>query len=92
MITASIIYPDAFECVDLIVRKRDFEKAKKIIAAIIEKIEADPKFAEKFIPRTDFMIELGKDWIESCVLRVTSDNESDDQNSNVADYFVDLDK
>ena len=93
MITAGILYPDTFGCVDLIVKHVDFEKAKKIVEGILEKLDADTKYAEKFEPRTDFMIALGKEDIESCVLRVSTDMDDDDtQNIYVADYFLDLDK
>ena len=93
MITAGILYPDAFGVVDLIVKNVDFEKAKKVIEATLEKIDSDPKYAEKFEPRTDFMIALGKEDIESCVLRISTDIDDDDtQDIYVADYFLDLDK
>jgi len=93
MITAGILYPDNYGVVDLIVKHVDFEKAKKIVEGILEKLDTDPTYAEKFEPRTDFMIALGKENVESCVLRVSTDMDDDDtQNLYVADYYVDLDK
>jgi hypothetical protein len=92
MITAGILYPDNFGVVDLIVKHVDFEKAKKIVEGILEKLDADPKYVEKFEPRTDFMIALGKENVESCVLRISTNMEDEDQGIYVADYFLDLDK
>jgi hypothetical protein len=93
MIGIGIVYPDAFSVVDLIVKQTDFEKAKKVVTEIGEKLDIDSNYAEKFDPKTDFVKELAKAWIDSCVIRVSTDLiEDGDDYSHVADFYIDLDK
>ena len=93
MIGIGIVYPDAFGVVDLIVKQTDFEKAKQVVTEIAKKLEDDPDFVEKFKPSTDFVKELAKVWIDSCVIRVSTDMiDEDDQDDFTVDFYIDLDK
>lgn len=93
MIGVSIVYPDGFALVDLIVRGKSFGAAIDIVDGIKEMLEQHDDYMNSFNPEHDFVIELDSCGIEAYVLRYMTDkSETFDDCKNVIEVFIDLDK
>jgi hypothetical protein len=93
MIGISVVYPDGFDVVDLIVRGEQFESALDVVGDIQEMLETHDDYMNTFNPEKDFVIELDIHGIEACVLRyITDTSEVSLDTDNVREFFIDLDR